>query len=166
MEHGNYDAIKLSTLVAELVGKEPQNDDLLETLTVEFGWLLSGAFALLGTSPKCCAESRFDDTADILNNPDELKRFHEYLTATSYPPDFVGIKFCQEWFACSAACRTHTPRCSNNMLYPKEDKRTRKLMYIVCVVMHCVHGSRPAVRAVSVRGAHRPQLHLRQPHHP
>ncbi|KAJ8308759.1 hypothetical protein KUTeg_013633 [Tegillarca granosa] len=37
-------------------------------------------------------------------------------------PGFVGIKFCKEWFYL-------IPFDSNNMLYPKEDKENRILLY-------------------------------------
>uniref|UniRef100_A0A670ZMN7 DNA-directed RNA polymerase II subunit RPB9-like zinc ribbon domain-containing protein n=1 Tax=Pseudonaja textilis TaxID=8673 RepID=A0A670ZMN7_PSETE len=45
----------------------------------------------------------------------------------AYEPGFVGIRFCQE---------------CNNMLYPKEDKENRILLYAVNFGLNCDHKPR------------------------
>lgn len=59
-------------------------------------------------------------------------------TSSSANAGFVGIKFCQEWFVRTNCCVEHSPTCvfrslSNNMLYPREDKENRILLYAVNV---------------------------------
>ena len=60
-----------------------------------FGFLQSFRY-----HPCCAAENFLDDAPIIEYAEDELAEFHRYLIDTSYPPDFVGIKFCQEWCVC------------------------------------------------------------------
>ncbi|XP_059728495.1 DNA-directed RNA polymerase II subunit RPB9 isoform X1 [Haemorhous mexicanus] len=48
----------------------------------------------------------------------------------AYEPGFVGIRFCQEWAGISPPEPPSNPSLpSNNMLYPKEDKENRILLY-------------------------------------
>ena len=54
-------------------------------------------------------------------------------TASTVNSGFVGIKFCQEWFVefNNYICIMYIKYSSNNMLYPKEDKENRILLYAV-----------------------------------
>lgn len=47
-------------------------------------------------------------------------------------PGFVGIRFCQEWYFCKQFHNnilSDSSPSSNNMLYPKEDKDSKILLY-------------------------------------
>lgn len=55
-------------------------------------------------------------------------------TSSSVNSGFVGIKFCQEWFVKFVFIYFNlyfSEYFSNNMLYPKEDKENRILLYAV-----------------------------------
>jgi hypothetical protein len=55
-------------------------------------------------------------------------------TSSTVNSGFVGIKFCQEWFVYSIEFLDFIfafKYPSNNMLYPKEDKENRILLYAV-----------------------------------
>uniref|UniRef100_A0A8C6GEW8 DNA-directed RNA polymerase II subunit RPB9-like zinc ribbon domain-containing protein n=1 Tax=Mus spicilegus TaxID=10103 RepID=A0A8C6GEW8_MUSSI len=73
----------------------------------------------------------------------------------TYEPGFVGIRFCQE---------------CNNMLYPKEDKENRILLYASCwrsdlFVTLLPHALPSAVPELRLPAGSRQQLHLRQQNH-
>lgn len=58
------------------------------------------------------------------------------ISSNSANSGFVGIKFCQEWFvnmasSCFFFLLEFISNFSNNMLYPKEDKENRILLYSV-----------------------------------
>nr|CAG4652328.1 EOG090X0J86 [Triops cancriformis] len=44
-------------------------------------------------------------------------------------PGFIGIRFCQEWSLIILIFLKRIDESSNNMLYPKEDKENRVLLY-------------------------------------
>jgi hypothetical protein len=55
-------------------------------------------------------------------------------TSSTVNSGFVGIKFCQEWFVKFILIYfifVYFEYFSNNMLYPKEDKENRILLYAV-----------------------------------
>jgi len=56
-------------------------------------------------------------------------------TSSTVNSGFVGIKFCQEWFVKIRFIYLNDifflKYFSNNMLYPKEDKENRILLYAV-----------------------------------
>jgi hypothetical protein len=61
-------------------------------------------------------------------------------TSSSVNSGFVGIKFCQEWFVKVLFIYFNfLDYFSNNMLYPKEDKENRILLYAVTKIVFFIN---------------------------
>jgi hypothetical protein len=61
-------------------------------------------------------------------------------TSSTVNSGFVGIKFCQEWFVKVLFIYFNfLDYFSNNMLYPKEDKENRILLYAVTKIVFFIN---------------------------